>query len=247
MQQSVTDSSTQMHPQSLHLKINLNQEFHRITLPREIEYEEFHHKILSLFNLRKPEHYSLKYKDEEDDLISLSSQFDLDEFIKYNENLQHHLLRIALVRTPTKERSLIPKPSVEITTLMKISEEIPLRASPLPIVFACQMPILTESKRDSRQEKDHQEQFGCDVKRECLERSLLTKMKISESVELISSRCDEIANQIKEMCLKDSEETVKSSNLLAPQELLSGLTLSDDIAAQCRALADQLNLERQSP
>merc|ERR1711879_1097779 len=65
---------------SITLKVSINSQIRRFTLPTPSNWEEFQTKLASLLEVKSP--LTVKYTDEEGDLITISNQMDLEEGLR---------------------------------------------------------------------------------------------------------------------------------------------------------------------
>eukprot|EP01121_Diplochlamys_sp_Union-15-3_P010640 TRINITY_DN3003_c0_g3_i4.p1 TRINITY_DN3003_c0_g3~~TRINITY_DN3003_c0_g3_i4.p1 ORF type:complete len:281 (-),score=51.64 TRINITY_DN3003_c0_g3_i4:23-808(-) len=86
---------------SILVKIKLGEEFRRISFKEQPTYQEFRSTLQQIFKEEALSEFVIKYKDEEEDLITVSSDIELSEAFAINRN---QILRVFLI--PSSENNL---------------------------------------------------------------------------------------------------------------------------------------------
>eukprot|EP01121_Diplochlamys_sp_Union-15-3_P010637 TRINITY_DN3003_c0_g3_i1.p1 TRINITY_DN3003_c0_g3~~TRINITY_DN3003_c0_g3_i1.p1 ORF type:complete len:280 (-),score=53.46 TRINITY_DN3003_c0_g3_i1:23-805(-) len=85
---------------SILVKIKLGEEFRRISFKQQPTFQEFRSTLQQIFKEEALSEFVIKYKDEEEDLITVSSDLELSEAFTINRN---QILRVFL--TPSTENN----------------------------------------------------------------------------------------------------------------------------------------------
>jgi hypothetical protein len=94
------------------VKLNLDSDIRRITFEAQPQYKELVSISRKLFGAGLPEPWVFKYEDDEKDLITITSQRELEEAFKFicgkkeaSDKLHLHLLRLSICQGPSPTKS----------------------------------------------------------------------------------------------------------------------------------------------
>jgi len=83
------------------LKVNFGDDLRRISVADDCSYADLRKTLQSLFHKSLPSGFIIKYKDEESDVLSITSDSELQEA----KTIHKQLLRLTLIAPPTGEKS----------------------------------------------------------------------------------------------------------------------------------------------
>ena len=69
------------------IKLQLAEDIRRLSVPESFTFEDLSKLAVNSFGKKLPSNYVFKYKDEEDDLVTISSEPELQEALQSNESL----------------------------------------------------------------------------------------------------------------------------------------------------------------
>jgi len=107
------------------LKVNFGDDLRRISIADDCSYVELRKTLHSLFHRSLPPGFIIKYKDEEADVLSITSDSELQEA----KTIHKQLLRLTLIAPPTGEKGNEKKPE-SATDNVQPKEESQAQSSP---------------------------------------------------------------------------------------------------------------------
>jgi len=226
----------------------------RFSVPRTCTFQELCKQLKTLYQL---ENLSIKYSDDEGDLISVTTTEELNEAFRLSNDLRPPILRVRVYdRTATTTDTKVPEEKIFVQKPKQIEEEESHQYPPLPISEwdapkkqkEIEKPVIVEQKEKEKvnEEKDddgHQypplpiSEWYAPKKKPVL----LVNVKVPAPSVVDETLPITISAQIQRQCVATSADVAKLS-----QETLKGALpfasgypqLSNDIATQCRDLAN---------
>jgi len=203
---------------SVVLKISLNQDLRRLSIPSSTSYNLVLDHVRKMFGLAETSHIVLKYTDDEGDLVSITSQDELLEAFRVCGVLRPPILRVSV--------SVGSAPAI-----------VPKEVETEPLYVASLEPFLAKTQPPS-QPTEPREYPPLDVSLwSAPEKTVLASsppQRISSPVEEPKPRI-KIGQQMRQECLRTSGEV----NRISKEVRLETLKVADIQCAESLRLASQ--------